>query len=325
MEATGEEVAALCRRVSELETDLARHRSAEARRRESDEVHRITLENIADAVFITDYAGSLTFICPNVEVIFARSRDEVRALGNISKLLGEGLFDPDRLETEGEIRNIERPIVDGAGRRHVLIVSVKRVDIQGGTVLYTCRDITDRKLVEDALHQSEARLREAQSIAGMGFWDWNITTNDLYWSEEIYRIFGLSESDFGATYDAFLESIHPDDRAFVEQKVEAAVHEGAEYSIDHRVVRPGGETRYVHELGRVTRDDQGSPQRMVGTVIDITARKRAEEARNAAETRARFVEELAALGTLIAGLAHDVGTPVNVILGYARMMEQSLA
>ncbi len=325
MVATGAEIAALRRRVTELTADVARHEAAEARRLESDEIHRITLENISDAVFIADDTGSLTFICPNVEVIFGRSREEVRALGNISKLLGEGLFDPARLEAEGEIQNIERWIVDGAGSSHALIVSVKRVDILGGTVLYTCRDVSDRKIVEDALQRSEARLREAQSIARMGFWDWNIVTNELYWSDEIYRIFGLSKSDFGATSDAVLESIHPDDRAFVQRKVDAAVHEGAEYSIDHRVVRPFGEIRFVHELGRVTRDEGGKPRRMVGTVIDITARKQAEDDRNAAEARARSAEELAALGTLIAGLAHDVGTPVNVILGYARMMEQSLA
>ncbi len=324
MPAQPEELEPLRRRVRELEARLEDHRAAEAALRESEELHRITLGSISDAVFVTDDEGTLTFICPNVEVIFGHSYDDVRAFGSISMLLGEDLVDPDRLEAEREIRNIELRIVDRHGRGHDLIVNVKCVDIQGGTRLYTCRDISDRKVVEDALKQSEQRLREAQKIAGMGFWDWNIVSNDLYWSEEIYRIFGLRNAEFGATFEAFLESVHPDDRAWVQDSVTAAVEDGAEYSIDHRIVRPDGETRYVHEVGSVTRDENGKPVRMVGTVIDITTSKRADEARKVAEERARYAEELAALGTLLAGLAHDVGTPVNVILGYAQMMQRSL-
>ncbi len=318
------QVETLQQRVGELEAELARLRGAAVELRASEEIHRITLENISDAVFVANDSGALTFVCPNVDIIFARTREEVRALGNIAGLLGEDLFDPQRLDAEGEIRNIERDVVDGAGCRHALIVNVKRVDIDGGTVLYSCRDITDRKTVEDALLNSERRLREAQKIAGLGFWEWDIDKNDLYWSDEIYRMFGVSDEHFDATYEAFLERVHPEDRASVQHDVGAALEHDAEYSIDHRVVRPSGETRHVHELAEVTRDAQGRPQRMVGTVLDITARIRAEQARNAAEERARAAEELAALGTLAAGLAHDVGTPINVILGYARMMESSL-
>lgn len=140
------------------------------------------------------------------------------------------------------------------------------------------REREEKRRAEQALRESEERLSRAQRVARLGFWDWNIMTNDLYWSEEIYRIFGLSPQEFAVTYEAFLNAVHPDDRPFVQQSVGAAVQQDAEYSIDHRIVLPGGQVRYVHEQGEVDRGADGTPVRMVGTVIDITERKHAERA-----------------------------------------------
>ncbi len=95
-------------------------------------------------------------------------------------------------------------------------------------------------LTDEALRTSEARLAEAQRIAQMGNWVWHIDSNDLHWSDETYRIFGLAPQQFGATYEAFLGSVHPDDREFVEQAVYDALHRNKPYRIDHRVVRPDG-------------------------------------------------------------------------------------
>ncbi|MFC1717140.1 response regulator [Candidatus Poribacteria bacterium] len=125
--------------------------------------------------------------------------------------------------------------------------------------------------------QGDEHLSNAQRIAHMGFWDWNMVTNGLFWSDEIYRIFGLSPQEFGATYEAFMNSVHPDDREVVQKHVDMAVHLDMEYNIDHRIVLPNGEVRYVHEKGEVTRDHDNNPIRMFGTVIDTTELKHAEE------------------------------------------------
>jgi PAS domain S-box-containing protein len=130
---------------------------------------------------------------------------------------------------------------------------------------------------EEELLRSEARLSEAQSIAHLGNWDWNIQTNQLHWSDEIYRIFGLSPQQFGATYGSFLNSIHPEDRESVKKAVNEALYEKKPYRIDHRIVLPDGTVRIVSEQAEVSFDDDGKPIRMHGIVRDITGRKRAEE------------------------------------------------
>lgn len=136
---------------------------------------------------------------------------------------------------------------------------------------------------------SEARLAEAQRIARLGNWDWDIITNELAWSDEIYRIFGIIPQTFGATYDAFLERVHPDDRELVTESVNRALKEKAPYSIDHRIVLPNGVERFVHEQGEVFRDESDKPVRMVGVVHDITERKQVEEILQESE---KFVREI---------------------------------
>jgi PAS domain S-box-containing protein len=149
-------------------------------------------------------------------------------------------------------------------------------------ICYFVRDISDRRIIEETLRYSESNLAEAQRLAHLGSWNWNIVTNDLSWSDEIYRIFGLTPQEFGATYEAFLASVHPDDREYVKKAVDDALQKKEKYDIEHRIVLPGGEIRTVNERAKVSFDDKGKAIRMIGTVQDITERKKAEDAlRNA--------------------------------------------
>jgi PAS domain S-box-containing protein/putative nucleotidyltransferase with HDIG domain len=129
---------------------------------------------------------------------------------------------------------------------------------------------------EAAVRRSEESLAQAQRVAHLGNWDWNIVDNGLAWSDEIYRIFGLQPQEFGATYPAFLERVHPDDRAYVQEEVNKALRRERDYSIDHRIVLPDGSERIVHEKAMVLWDADGKPQRMIGTVQDVTAARHAE-------------------------------------------------
>jgi PAS domain S-box-containing protein len=125
----------------ELERDLRR----------SEELHRVTLNNMTDTVLMTDEDGEYTYICPNVHFIFGYTAEEIRRQGTIDELLGEDLFDREELAEDGVLKNIECTATDKAGREHTLLVNVREVSIQGGTLLYSCRDITKRKQREEAL------------------------------------------------------------------------------------------------------------------------------------------------------------------------------
>ncbi len=138
-------------------------------------------------------------------------------------------------------------------------------------------DITEKQAVEDTLRRSEETYARAEAIAHLGSWDWDIVNGTLRWTDEIYRIFGQTPQSFGASYQAFLEAIHPDDRQRVIDAVNASVADASvPYSVEHRVIRPDGEIRSVQERGQVYRDERGMPVRMIGSVHDITEQKRAE-------------------------------------------------
>lgn len=138
------------------------------------------------------------------------------------------------------------------------------------------RDVSARKQAELELRQSRESLAEAQRIAGLGSWDWDIARGSLRWSDEFYRIFGLSRERFGGTHGAFLEAVHPADRARVEQAVNDALTASKPYDIEHRIVRSDGTERVLRERGEVTFDADGRAVRMVGTGQDVTEQKRVE-------------------------------------------------
>jgi PAS domain S-box-containing protein len=128
------------------------------------------------------------------------------------------------------------------------------------------------------LQESKARLEEAQRVAHVGYWIWNLETDRVTWSDETYRIFGLRPQEGPIDLATVRELIHPDDRESVFRTAEDAVLSGVRPDSEHRVVRPDGEVRIVHSLGDLKRDASGRPYEMFGTVQDITDRKRAEEA-----------------------------------------------
>ena len=132
------------------------------------------------------------------------------------------------------------------------------------------RDVSEQRTMENSIKHNENLLKKAQSLAHIGSWEWKIKENTLSWSDEIFTVFGLNADQFGASYDRFVAAVHPDDRDDVVNAVNETVVYDKPYDIDHRILRPDGEVRYVHERGDVYRDESGEAVSMVGTVVDIT-------------------------------------------------------
>ena len=147
------------------------------------------------------------------------------------------------------------------------------------------------------LQESKARLEEAQRIAHVGHYYWNLIENRVIWSDELYRIYGLSPQEGPIDMAMVREMIHPEDREFVFRTAEEALHSEVRADIQHRVVRTDGEVRTVHALGTVKRDASGRPYEMFGTVQDITDRKRAEETLQQTQVYLREGQRLAHMGS----------------------------
>lgn len=147
------------------------------------------------------------------------------------------------------------------------------------------------------LKESQESLAEAQEIAHLGSWDWDIVTNKVCWSNETYRIFGLNPQELEATFDLYFSRVHPDDRDSIYSAVEKALN-GESYSIDYRIILPSGE-RTVHSYGKVIFDEENTPVRMSGTTQDITDRKKAEEMLKESKSKLKTLFELLPVGVSI--------------------------
>ena len=141
--------------------------------------------------------------------------------------------------------------------------------------------VLEKKIAElegskKAIQRSEERLKEAERIAKIGHWELDLVTNTLYWSDEIYRIFDSNPQEFGATYETFLDSVHPEDRTTVDKAFTDSIKKKTGYDIVHRLLLKNGTLKYVHEKCRTIYDADGKPLRSLGTIQDITHQKMEE-------------------------------------------------
>jgi PAS domain S-box-containing protein len=207
---------------------------------------------------------------------------------------------------------LERTRPDG------VVLEIRGNPLPGGGFVTTYTDVTERKQAETALRGSQASLANAQRIARLGNWDWNVATGEFVWSEEVYRIFDRDPDDFEPTYEAFLNAVHPEDRPQVQKAVSNALA-GYPYSLDHRIILPDRGTRIIHEQGEVEFDENGKAAVMRGIIQDVTEYRKAVNAVREGERHVRAIMESVpdSLVTIDeAGIIRSVNPAVERMFGY---------
>lgn len=205
-----------------------------------------------------------------------------------------------------QIRGHSEALYEGPAKRQdgsTIYVEVRSKDLPLGdqTVSITAvRDISERKLTEAALQQSQANLSRAQQIAHLGNWDWEVPKDRLVWSDEIYTIFGVGK-DFELQYDAIARMIHPDDRHKIMEFIDTLHTAEPVPELDFRILRPDGDIRHIHQTAEVFRDETGHPKRVFGIMQDITERQQLLEQviRDANELERRVQERTEQYQTII--------------------------
>ena len=161
--------------------------------------------------------------------------------------------------------------------------------------------LAERSAAQRELAAANASLAEAQEVAHLGSWEWDIGSDRVAWSDELYRLWGLEPQSVALTYERYLDSVHPGDREQVRTIVERALESGTPFEFEHRVTLPDDSVRWIHGSGRVVVDGDGVPARMVGVAQDITERKRVDDLRD----------------SILSAVSHELRTPLTSIIGFS--------
>jgi len=298
--------------------DITARKQAEEALRDSEEKFRSAFANAAIGFAMNTPDGRFVDANPAYCQITGYSVEELRGMAFDQLLHADDAAENLRLVERMLSRQIADFVVENRylrkdGQAVWVRKSVSLVRSAEGLpqwLIALVEDVTERRRAEEALRASREDLDRAQAVAHTGSWRLNVQRNELVWSDENWRIFGVPRGT-PLTYESFLAAVHPDDRAFVHEKWQAGLR-GEPYEIEHRIV-VGDEVKWVREWAELEVDPQGKLLGGFGTTQDITANKQVEEALAAAKAAAEAASE--AKSRFLANVSHELRTPMNAILG----------
>ena len=268
-------------RTQQLEQEIVERDHLAATLSEGQVLLHSLQEHSPNVIIVVDEEGTVVFVNPAVAAVFGYQPDELLGQG-IDTLVPEALPERHvkqreaslsalRAQGMGNVRVLQGRRKDGTEvSAEIRLIPFPARPGRSFRVMALVRDLT-------TLKRQESMLSDAQQIAHLGSWERDLVTNELQWSDEVYRILGLLPGEVSPSLPAFMERIHPEDRTIVQESLDRTLRGDGTHDVDHRIVLPDGTERIGHDIGRVTYDLAGKPIRLVGTIQDITDRRRIEE------------------------------------------------
>jgi PAS domain S-box-containing protein len=292
--------------------DITEQNQAIERRSASEVRYRQIVETALEGIAISDAQGRYTFMNRRFEEIFNYEPGQMLGM-DVFELIDEDSRD----RAQRILLRLRQGITEGGEiklkRRGGQVVWIRFksspiVDDKGdyAGALLMVLDIPEDHQAEELLRRSEIQLRQAQEIAQIGSWEWDLRTGSVVRSAELCRILGRSHEEFGTSSKQSYDHIHADDRERVRVNLERAIATRQPYDIAYRIVRPDG-IRFIHSRGLQVCDEEGNPIRALGTLQDVTDGKQAE-------ARLRLADRMASIGVLAAGVAHEINNPLTYII-----------
>jgi PAS domain S-box-containing protein len=290
------------------------------------------LDSALDCIVTIDHEGCITEFNPAAEHTFGYPRDEV-----LGKHLADVIIPPSLREKHrqgfarylatGEARvlgkRIEMTAVRADGSEFPVELAITRIPLEGPpSFTGYLRDITERKRAEQELRRSEAFLAEAQHLSRIGSFSWRPGTDEITWSEQLYRIFQI-DRDAPVTFELIGTRIHPEDLSIFQEHIERSRRDRSDVQLGFRLQMPGGAVKYVHVAAHI-RGDHGQLE-YIGAVQDVTERRASEEALSSARSELSHVARVMSLGVLTASIAHEVNQPLSGIVTNASTCLRMLA
>jgi len=274
-------------------SDISARKQAEESMRESENRFQTFMNNSPVVAFMKDEEGRFVYANKPFEKQFNLSQSAVIGRTDFelwSEEIAVKLRENDQqvIATGEPTENLEIvPTPDGSSQYWLSykfpVSGTREQKLIGGVAI----DVTAQKQLEAAVKLNEARMSEAQAIAHLGSWEFDIVNNKVNWSDELYRIFGLTPQEYDGTYEEYLQYVHPDDLERVKNTLELSIREKKYSDLDHRILRRDGTIRVVHANGVVIVDEVGAAVKMSGTLQDITERVEVENALRESEARTR--------------------------------------
>jgi PAS domain S-box-containing protein len=301
--------------------DIDERKRAEEGLRLSEARKAAILDSALECIVTIDHEGCITEFNPAAERTFGYRRDEV-----LGQQLADVIIPPAlrgghrqgfaRYLATGEARvlgrRIEMTAVRADGSEFPTELAITRIPLDGPpSFTGYLRDITERKQSEEELRRSEAFLAEGQQLSRVGSFSWRVATDEILWSEQLYRIFEI-DPNVRVTFEVIGTRVHPEDLSAFKEQIQRSRRDGSDVQLEIRLQMPDRTVKYVHIVAHCR--DNRARREYIGAVQDVTQRRLSEEALAKVRSELAYVARVTRLGVLTASIAHEVNQPLSGII-----------